>query len=103
MQRTICMTGPEAAALFYDPHRFARAGAMPMRIQKALLGVGGVQALDGAAHRHRKQLFMSLLTSDRIGGLVEQAAEEWRRAARKWASMEQVVLYDETQELLTRP
>lgn len=46
---TICMTGPEMAALFYDEDRFVRRGATPRRIQTVLFGRGGVQALDGAA------------------------------------------------------
>lgn len=60
LRSTICMTGPKAARLFYDPDRFMRRGAMPGRIQKTLLGKGGVQGLDDAAHRHRKRMFMSL-------------------------------------------
>jgi fatty-acid peroxygenase len=32
----ICMTGAEAAKLFYDPERFRRKGAAPKRIQKTL-------------------------------------------------------------------
>ena len=43
LRRTICMTGPEAAQLFYDPDRFRRRGAMPGRVRRTLLGVGGVQ------------------------------------------------------------
>src|SRR3546814_10067301 len=60
------MTGPEAAELFYRQDLFARRGAAPGRIQKTLLGQGGVQGLDGEAHRHRKQMFMSLMTPERI-------------------------------------
>ena len=44
LRKTICMTGPEAARLFYDPSRFLRRGAMPKAIQKTLLGVDGVRA-----------------------------------------------------------
>src|SRR3546814_8326911 len=62
LRPTICMTGPEAAELFYRQDLFARRGATPGRIQKTLLGQGGVQGLDGEAHRHRKQIFMSLMT-----------------------------------------
>ncbi|WP_338666250.1 hypothetical protein VQH23_25910 (plasmid) [Pararoseomonas sp. SCSIO 73927] len=59
LRRTICMKGPEAAALLCDVDRFGRRGAMPVRIQKTLLGRGGVQGLDDAAHRHRKAMFMT--------------------------------------------
>src|SRR3546814_3879641 len=96
------MTGPEAAELFYRQDLFARRGAAPGRIQKTLLGQGGVQGLDGEAHRHRKQMFMSLMTPERIEELKERTADWWRTYARKWATMERVTLYDEMQELLTR-
>ena len=50
LQKATCMTGPEAARLFYDNDRFMRRGAMVGRIQKTLLGRGGVQGLDDEAH-----------------------------------------------------
>lgn len=102
LRRTICMTGPEAAQVFYEPGRFVRSGAMAGRIEKTLLGKGGVQGLDDEAHRHRKQMFMSLMRPELIAQLVETVAGEWQAFARKWAGMEQVVLYDELHELLTR-
>ncbi len=102
LRETICMTGPEAARLFYDQSRFKRQGAMIGRIQKTLLGRGGVQGLDDAAHRHRKQMFMSLMTPERIEGLIATTAEEWQARARLWAQKDEIVLYDELHELLTR-
>ncbi|MFC0809028.1 cytochrome P450 [Ensifer sp. P24N7] len=102
LQKTICMTGPEAARLFYDANRFARHGAMPVAIQKTLLGEGGVQGLDGEAHRHRKQMFMSLMTPERIGRLSQLSAAEWEASIRRWGSNRDIVLYAELQELLTR-
>ncbi len=100
LQKTICMSGPEAARLFYDPNRFARHGAMPKAIQKTLLGEGGVQGLDEEAHRHRKQMFMSLMTPNRIENLVQRAAAEWQIHVRRWATMDEVVLYHELHELV---
>lgn len=102
LRETICMTGPEAAELFYDEGRFVRRGAMPGRIQKTLLGRGGVQGLDDGAHRSRKRMLMSLMTPERIGRLSETTAGLWHAYARKWESVGEVVLYDEARELLTR-
>ena len=102
LRPTTCMTGPEAARLFYDPERFQREGAMPGAIKKTLLGQGGVQGLDGAAHRHRKAMFMSLMTPERISRLVETASAEWDAAAERWARWDEVVLFDEACEVLTR-
>lgn len=80
LRKTICMTGPEAARLFYDPSRFVRRGATPKAIQKTLLGEGGVQGLDDGAHRHRKQMFMSLMAPKRIEQLIQLTGAEWRSA-----------------------
>jgi fatty-acid peroxygenase len=102
LQKTIFMSGPEAAELFYDQTRFMRSGAMPARIQKTLFGQGGVQGLDDEAHLHRKQMFMSLMTPERIGRLTEMTDGWWRAYARRWASMDKIALYDELHTPLTR-
>ena len=66
LRRTVCMRGVEAAKLFYDEQRMTRRGAAPLRLQLTLFGRGGVQSLDGQAHRHRKAMFMSLMSSESI-------------------------------------
>jgi fatty-acid peroxygenase len=101
-RKTICMYGKEAAELFYDPDRFMRRGAMPMRIQKTLVGRGGVQGLDGDAHRHRKQMFMSLVSDERVAALVTHAEDGWRRAAEEWRRRDRVVLYDAARCVLSQ-
>ncbi|QRM35266.1 cytochrome P450 [Microvirga sp. VF16] len=102
LRKTICMTGPEAAKLFYDPRRFIRHGAMPEPIRKTLLGQGGVQGLDDQEHRHRKEMFVSLMTPESIGRLGDLVADHWRAQAHRWASMGRVVLYPELHPILTR-
>lgn len=102
LRRTLCLSGPEAARLFYNPGYFSREGAAPGRVQKTLFGRGGVQTLDGEEHRHRKRMFMSLMTPSAIGRLGDIAAAEWNNRARRWAGLERVVLYEELQSLLTR-
>ena len=102
LRPTICMTGPEAAELFYRRDLFVRRGATPGRIQKTLFGRGGVQGLDGDAHRRRKQMFMSLMTPERIDNLKELIDGLWRVYAQRWAAQDRVVLYDEVQELMTK-
>lgn len=62
LEKTIFFRGASAAQVFYDTAKFDRKGAAPKRIQKTLTGEGGVQGLDGEAHRQRKQLFMALMT-----------------------------------------
>jgi fatty-acid peroxygenase len=102
LRDTICMTGAPAAQVFYDPKRFRRRGAAPLRLQQSLLGIGGVQGLDGEAHADRKQMFLALMHEDRIEELAYLVLAALRRRASAWAYMEDVVLYDELQEPLTR-
>lgn len=106
LRKTICMTGHEAARLFSDTRRFIRKGATPSRLQKTLFGHGGVQTLDDAQHRHRKEMFLSLMTPGRIADLSKLTAEQLQRRAVRWAQAdaqaEQVILYRELQQILTR-
>jgi len=102
LEPTICMRGKEAAQVFYDTDKFSRQQATPKRVQKTLLGEGGVQGLDGEAHRQRKAIFMDLMTPknmDRLGELTEQW---WHRYGEKWTQQPTVVLFDEVQEILCR-
>ena len=102
LRPTICMTGSEAARLFYDRERFIREGAAPGLVKKTLFGTGGVQGLDGADHLHRKAMLLSLVSPEAVARLADRVEAEWSRFARRWQQMDQVVLYDEVRELLTR-
>jgi len=98
----LCMRGAEAARVFYDGDRFTRQGAMPQTVLRLLQDKGSVQGLDGAAHRHRKALFMSLMSPDgiaRIAGLLEH---HWREALPRWTSMAEVRLLPAIGDVLTR-
>lgn len=79
-EKAICLTGSEQAELFYDNTRFRRSDAAPARVQKTLFGEGGVQGLDGDAHKNRKAMFMSLMdnkTMDEIEDLTEKYWHEF--------------------------
>jgi fatty-acid peroxygenase len=102
LRKTTCLTGRAAAQLFYDGTHFARHGAAPEPLQKTLLGVGGVQNLDGAAHQHRKAMFLALMGSARIRELAESFRQELILELAQWQSRERVVLYDALQPVLTR-
>ncbi|WP_089158062.1 cytochrome P450 [Micromonospora sp. NBS 11-29] len=102
LEHTICLRGREAAELFYDEERFVRRGAMPMRGQRTLTGVGGVQGLDGAAHRARKAMFMSIMTPAGVRRLGQLFDDEWRARVPAWAEGGPVRLYDEVGRMLTR-
>ena len=99
---TICLYGRDAAELFYDPEHFVRAGAAPKRLQRTLLGTGGVQGLDGAPHRHLKALHMSFMSPAELTRLTELTAEQWDVYADSWTHKGRVVLFDEVMELLCK-
>ncbi|MFC7393554.1 cytochrome P450 [Scopulibacillus cellulosilyticus] len=101
-QKVICMSGEEAAKVFYDNERFQRKGAAPKRVQKTLFGENGVQTMDGAAHKHRKLLFMSLMTPERLKVLSDLTREQWQASIGRWERKEKIVLFDEVQEILCR-
>jgi fatty-acid peroxygenase len=101
LRRTICMTGPEAAEVFYDAARFQRAGAAPVRLQRTLFGRGGVQGLDGQVHRARKELFTEIVSPARVDDLVQLVSEQWVAAASRWGEAGEVWLYPEVQRVLT--
>jgi fatty-acid peroxygenase len=102
LQPTICMTGRGAAELFYDSRRFKRAGAAPEPVRATLFGKGGVQGLDGAVHRHRKTMFMDLMTPEGTAELVALTEQSWQFSIERWRACEHVVLYEELIPLLGR-
>jgi fatty-acid peroxygenase len=101
-RKVICMSGEEAAKVFYDSERFQRHGAVPYRIQQSLFGVDAIQTMDGDPHIHRKLLFMSLLTPPNQERLAYLAANQWEASSRNWGTADQIVLFEEAKEILCR-
>lgn len=101
-EKAICLSGVEAAQLFYDREKFTRDDAMPNRVLNTLFGQDGVQTLNGEEHDHRKELFMPLLSKEVIQHFHDIAAQQWELATNQWIQMEEVNLYEEVQEILTR-
>src|SRR3546814_20071256 len=96
------MRGEDAARLFYDEGRFERSGVAPVRVQETLFGRGGVQGSDGAAHRWRNEMFLSLMSAQAISRLGELSAMQWRAYAATGEEQEKIVLLDEACEILFR-
>ncbi len=99
LERTLCLSGVEAARFFYDRDLFTREGPAPRFLRRTLFGEGGVQGLDGAAHRHRKALFLSLLGPGRTDTLTERAVTG---IAARLRQPGEVVLQDAFERILTR-
>lgn len=102
LRKVVCMQGEAAAKVFYDNEYFQREGAMPTPMKKTLLGQGGVQGLDGEAHRQRKQMFMFLMSQDKLHQIGDLVAKYWQEAIDRWEHQNSVVLFDEVNQILCR-
>jgi fatty-acid peroxygenase len=99
----VCVRGSEAAEMFYGRGHFTRQGAMPPTTMRLLQDKGSVQSLDGAAHRHRKAMFVSLLmNAEAETQLVDLFRTEWLHAIDDWAKRPSIVLFDEANLVITR-
>jgi fatty-acid peroxygenase len=101
-QKVALLSGEAGVKLFYDNEKMKRNGAMPPHILNTLFGKGGVQTLDGGSHEHRKRLFMSLMTPERLKDLHHITTRHWKAFALEWEKKKKVILFDEALELLTR-
>ncbi len=101
-KKAICMGGKEAADVFYNNSKFKREGVAPNRVAETLFGKKGVQTLDGDAHKHRKKMFMSIMSPERLEKLKAITGKHWGIALEKWQQMDEVVLYEETLEIMCR-
>lgn len=99
-KKAVCMSGEQAAKLFYDQKLFTRKGAMPGRIQETLFGRKAIQTLDGAAHMHRKLLFLSLMSPERLDQIKRLAERQWDINSRSWEKQKQIILFDEASKLM---
>lgn len=101
-QKVICMSGEKAAEIFYDKNYFTRENAIPKRIQETLFGKKSIQTLDGAAHDHRKLLFMSMMTPAQIDLLAHYTKSQWQVNSKLWERKDQIILFDEATKILFR-
>jgi len=95
LRKAVCMQGSEAAEQFYHPGRFTRRGALPLFALTLIQDLGSVMVMDGEDHRRRKEMFLSLMTSEAIARLAERTAGLWRENARNWENKDRVVLLHE--------
>lgn len=102
LKKAIVMRGERAAEIFYDPDLFVRKDATPKRFQKTLLGIGGVQGLDGAEHLHRKKMFMQVMNEDSLNRLEDYFEEHLDRAIGSWEKQKEISFFEEIEEVLFR-
>ena len=99
-KKVVCMSGKKPAEVFYDQNLFTRKGAVPKRIQQTLFGKNAIQTLDGAAHIHRKLMFMSILAPKQLKRLIAITQKQWQMSSKSWEKRNQLVLFDEVSMLL---
>ncbi|MFC4401640.1 cytochrome P450 [Gracilibacillus xinjiangensis] len=99
-KKAICLGGKEAAELFYDSEKFKRESAAPNRVVQTLMGKKAIQTLDGEMHKYRKEMFMSLMSSDNVERLKKIVKEQWVASAERWEQKNQIILYEEVQQIL---
>ncbi|QPM92493.1 cytochrome P450 [Pseudooceanicola algae] len=76
----ICMTGPRGVRLLYGAEGMTRQGALPPKVLRLLQDKGSVQQMEGAAHQHRKSLFVRLLVEEDAADMLARAfATTWTR------------------------
>lgn len=98
-QKAICMTGQEAAKIFYNNTYFERKGVLPKRVQNTLTGKNGVQGLDKTAHKIRKEMFMSIMTPNSLNSLIYLTTKQWDVNSSKWNNKD-IILFDEAQIIM---
>lgn len=101
-QRVVCMSGRDAAEVFYAPGRMTRRRALPPTALTLLQDRGSVALLDGDHHRHRKELFLRLMRPGLFDDLIDLVAAEWRAAGERWQRRAAVGLHRAAQEVITR-
>jgi NAD(P)-dependent dehydrogenase (short-subunit alcohol dehydrogenase family)/cytochrome P450 len=77
-RRTTVVSGPLGVQLFYNEAIMRRRGAIPSPLQRTLFGKGAVHGLDDAEHKHRKAMFLVLLTVDAAREIAAEADARWR-------------------------
>jgi fatty-acid peroxygenase len=102
LQKVVCAMGENTARMFYTPGRFTRKLALPPMALLLLQDAGSVAMRDGEHHRKRKQMFMSLMTSESMQGLMDLAHEQWQLAISEWENTPHIVLHEEVEHVLFR-
>ncbi|MFC4737324.1 cytochrome P450 [Bacillus daqingensis] len=101
-KKTLVFRGEEAAKLFYNESKFQRKKAIPKPLRQTLTGEGAIHGTDDTHHKQRKRMFLSMMTPERIEEMKRISLEELEARTEQWTNMDQVVLYDEMELILTR-
>lgn len=98
----VCVSGPEAARMFYEEGALTRQGALPPSALTLLQDKGSVAVLNDEAHRRRKAMFMGFMTRGSYDRLLDLAAREWRAAGARWELRPSLSLRAVSAEVIAR-
>jgi fatty-acid peroxygenase len=101
-KKAICIAGEEAVKIFYDEDKLIRKGAAPKQLRQTLFGEHAIQTMDRGNHRHRKELFMSLMSKERMDDMCTLLECHLEKVIDKWTIQQEVVIYNEMVQLLTK-
>ena len=101
-QRAVGLCGPAAARFFYDEDHVQRHTAVPWPVQNTLFGKQAVHTLDGAEHRHRKDIFLTAISPETVEALAGRVGAAWDDEVASWAPGRPVVLFDVAAEVITK-
>lgn len=96
LKKVICLRGQKAAEIFYDKNYFQHQGDLSFSTES------NSYPLDFEPNRYRKAIFLSLMTQENIESLSDLTRLHFQNYSRKWEKMEEVVLFDEIEEILCR-
>ncbi|MGC9665015.1 cytochrome P450 [Planosporangium sp. 12N6] len=99
-RRAVVMAGRDAVSLFYDGSRIEQARTVPRPIGRTLFGKGALHFLGGAAHGHRRAMFLTLTAPEAVAALAAATGRRWDAAIDRWTGGGRVVLFDEAVQVL---
>jgi fatty-acid peroxygenase len=101
-RQAVCISGKQAAELFYDQNLFTRRNVIPKRIQETLFGKKSIQTLTGKAHMHRKQMFLSIMSPDKVQKLITIFKQQLPQSFKRLETKNEIILFDEATIILFR-
>lgn len=93
-RQTLIVGGSRGVEFFYDESHLERHRAVPAPVATSLFGPGAIHALDDAAHRHRKTLFLEALTQPALDRLLDIAERRWRDELERSRSRGHLQVFD---------
>lgn len=102
LHKAVIGYGTEAVGHLYDPDRMTRRQALPAAALTLLQDFHSVEQLDDEQHRHRKAMFMSLMSPQSLAEIADLVDREWRTGIPAWQTAGSVVLFDAVREVLCR-